>query len=140
MSISLIDFSNLSPKEKKKALEEMKKEIGVSGIVQEWNVSRSKVYNLLHEFDIPVNTKKRTLKPRKPKQNPENITASNQSGSSEPIREVKSSLTSDDGSKFSLYLETQGSARFINETLQNILSTHNLNNSRLQINISVQEI
>lgn len=133
MTLSLEDFSNLSTKEKKKTLEDMKKEMGVSGIVQAWNVSRSKVYNLLHDFDIPVTPKKRTLKPKKP----DTLQAENQENKSSGS---KDNMQPDDSSKFSLYLETQGSAKFINETVQNLLTANNLNGSMLQINISVQEI
>jgi len=42
--------------------------------------------------------------------------------------------------KFSFYLDTQGSGRFINETLQLLLASEKLSNSELRLNISIEQI
>jgi len=158
MTISLSDFNNLSEKEKKKTLDSLKKEIGVGGMVKEWDISRSKVYSMLHEFDIAVSSRKHKLKPQKPtktsvskKQDKSDTDMSSQADDSQTSgsegMKKKSAAQSeldfglkDDSSKFSLYLETQGTASFINETVQNLLGSQQLEGSNLQVNISLQEI
>jgi hypothetical protein len=154
--ISLSDFNTLSQKDKKKTLEELKKEIGVSGIAKEWDISRSKTYSLLHEFNISVGSKGRT-KLKKPIKPSENIKATstkdndkqnnssaekagqttNKSGRSESSLSFD---TQENDSKFSIYLETQGDASFINETVQHLLQSEKLASSKLHLNISLQEV
>jgi len=158
MTISLSELNNLPEKDKKKTLENLKKEIGVSGMVKEWDISRSKVYSMLHELDITVSSRKHKLKPQKPTKTPSAAKAQDNSDinssspteepkPTEPARIKKTSIASDldfdakdDAAKFSLYLETQGTASFINETVQLILGSQKLEGSHLQVNISLQEI
>lgn len=155
MTVSLSDFNNLSEKEKKKTLESLKKEIGVSGLVKEWNVSRSKVYSMLHEYDIAVSDRKHKLKPKRPakagetKHNQEDSETSSAEASSSTGTEGKKKSASPpselefdikDDSKFSLYLQTQGTASFINETVRLLLGSQKLEGSNLQVNITLQEI
>jgi len=163
MTISLSDFNNLSEKDKKKTLEDLKKDIGVSGIAKEWDISRSKTYSLLHEFNISVGSKGRKSKLKKPIKTSENITKvsdkkenNTQSSDSSETEQLsnktvgmgklvgaESSLmldTKEDASKFSLYLETQGTASFINETVQHLLRSEKIASSNLHINISLQEV
>lgn len=157
MTISLSDFKNLSEKDQKKTLENLKKEIGVSGIVKEWNVSRSKVYSMLRQYNIAVGSKHK-LKPQKPHktsaESPDNndttrvSTPADQPSPAEtaetsnrkPLPSSLSFAGKDDAAKFSLYLETQGTASFINETVQMLLGSQKFADSNLQVNISLQEI
>lgn len=159
MTISLSDFNNLSEKDKKKTLDNLKKELGVGGLVKEWDISRSKVYSMLHEFDIAVSARKHKLKPQKPNK----TLASNetqdktdtdisshandrQTSGSSRMRKKPSDQSEldfalkDDAAKFSLYLETQGTVCFINETVQLLLGSEQLEGSNLHVNISLQEI
>ncbi len=157
MTISLSDFNNLSEKDKKKTLESLKKEIGVNGLVKEWNVSRSKIYSMLHEYDIAVSATKHKLKPKrpaktteasKPKSEGEASTASAEASSAPGSTGARrsGSLPAElefeikDDAKFSLYLETQGNASFINETVQLLLGSQKFVGSNLQVNITLQEI
>ncbi|MEA4924433.1 MAG: hypothetical protein VB084_03895 [Syntrophomonadaceae bacterium] len=157
MTISLSDFNTLSEKDKKKTLESLKKEIGVNGLVKEWNVSRSKIYSMLHEYDIAVSAAKHKLKPKRPAKTTEaskpksavEASTSSAEASSAPgsigarrSGSLPAELEFDikDGAKFSLYLETQGNASFINETVQLLLGSQKFAGSNLQVNISLQEI
>jgi len=161
MTISLSDFNNLPEKDKKKTLEELKKDIGVSGIAKEWDISRSKTYSLLHEFNISVGSKGRKPKLIKPTKTSENLTKisdkkgskstdsskneqlANKTVAMEKLVGAESTLnfdTKEDASKFSLYLETQGTASFINETVQHLLRSEKIASSNLHINISLQEV
>jgi len=164
MIISLSDFNNLSEKDKKKTLENLKREVGVSGIIKEWNISRSKAYSMMREFDISVNTKasrpsrtKMTDKSLKKKnneagnvqanENTNTATASNPQvdkslgSSGKTISSTSTAIASqNESSKFHLYVETQGSASMINETLNTLLGSGRLTDTNLQINITLQEI
>jgi hypothetical protein len=159
MTISFYDFNNLSEKDKKKTLENLKKEIGVGGMVAEWNISRSKVYSLLHQLDIAVSAKNHKLRPQKPNKpaasaktsdnSDINITPpADNSSSAESTGARKTPATpseldfaaKDDAAKFSLYLETQGTVSYINETIQLLLGSQKLEGSNLQVHISLQEL
>jgi hypothetical protein len=157
MVISLSDFNKLSEKDKKKTLENMKKEIGVSGIVKAWEISRSKAYSMLRESNISLSTKAR--RPSKISNADASSDSQNTATASTevPVRQTsqttkrpvnpsaqKESLldfdTKADGSKFFLNLETQGTALLINETIHSLLGSEKLSNSNLHLNITLQEI
>ena len=159
MTISLSDFNNLAEKDKKKTLENLKKEIGVGGMVKEWNISRSKVYSMLHQLDIAVSAKNHKLKPQKPNKKPASTKSADnrdvnisspaddpQATRSRARRKTPSTQSAlefdvkDNAAKFSLYLETQGNASFINETVQLLLASQKFEGANLHVNISLQEI
>jgi|GEM_PF-1543157 len=165
MIISLSDFNNLSEKDKKKTLENLKRDVGVNGIIKEWNISRSKAYSMMREFDISVNTKpsrpsktKMSNKTNRDKNNEgvnvevndknNNIAAASDpqghdslGTSGKTTSSVSTVIPSQNGlSKFHLYVETQGSASMISETLNTLLTSGRLTDTNLQINITLQEI
>ncbi len=148
MVISLLEFDNLSEKDRKKTLQELKSEIGVSGLVEAWSVSRAKIYSMLHELNVPVN-------PRKPRKAGEEAP----SGSSHPhgkrsrnkgkdennektIPEYAQSyqVLNADGPKFTLSLDTQGEASAISQTIQLLLSSGKFEHTNLHINLRLEEV
>lgn len=151
MVISLSEFNSLNEKEKKKTLQELKSEVGVSGLVEAWSVSRAKIYSMLHELNIPVNPRK----PRKTGANPPDILIKHSSEQKQSGRERKSKkqsketnpemmgvydVISADGSKFSLSLDTQGHASAISQTIQLLLSSGKFENTNLHLNLRLEEI
>ena len=50
MAVSLSDFESMPEKDKQKILQELKNEIGVSGMAKAWEMSRTKVYSMLHDL------------------------------------------------------------------------------------------
>lgn len=158
MTISLSDFNQLPAKEKKEVLQDLKKNLGVSGIVQAWEISRSKVYSMLKEFDIALDSKKGPKsKPDKPKVSFEKenqdknrkirtsselkrnkLTEESKTGKSEQTLAWESDLMEE--AKFSLYLDTQGTGEIISQTLQLLLGSEQLSNSDLHLNISIEEM
>ena len=150
MAVSLSDFESMPEKDKQKILQELKNEIGVSGMAKAWEMSRTKVYNMLHDFNVPVDSKRgrqRKEKTSAEKELNETVQPIRASSSNiTPIEDAdrfKSSLELEeekDETKFSFYLDTQGSGRFINETLQLLLASEKLSNSELRLNISIEQI
>lgn len=164
MVISLSEFNNLSDEDKKKTLKNLKLEVGVSGIVNEWNISRSKAYSMMRGLNISVNTK--ASRPSKTKMIDEslkdknnevgNIQANNNANTAtatnpqadeshgtarNPILSQSTVTASrNNSSKFHLYVETQGSASMINETLRMLLESGRLTDFNLKINMTLQEI
>ncbi len=157
MVISLSDFNKLSEKDKKKTLENLKQEIGVSGIVKAWEISRSKAYSMLREFNISLNRK--ISRPSKTKKTDDSLDNQNNATapSDLPIPQTHQTVersgnmgapeeslldfdTKADGSKFFLNLETQGTALLINETIHALLGSGKLSNSNLHLSITIQEI
>lgn len=148
MSISISDFNALSEQEKRETLQDLKNQIGVSGIVKEWEISRAKVYSMLKKFNIPVkNNATDELKPTTlSTENSQEFHGHKHLSDAIDQKEhftQESSLkfnTSDSSSKFSLYLETNGTIQLVSETIQMLLGAEKLANTNLHVNISLQEI
>ena len=148
MVISLSDFNKLAEKDKKKTLQDLKQQVGVSGIVKAWDISRSKAYSMLREFNISINTK--AIRPSKTKKADQNTdmsagqTDEKKDQSKPKLGKVppNSALTMDtnDDSKFYLSLETQGTAPLINDAIQALLGSGQLSNANYHLNITIQEI
>lgn len=156
MAISLNDFNNLTQEEMKETLQNLKAQIGVSGIVNAWGISRSKVYGMLNDLNIPLNPRGR--KTSKTSASGEKKTAPDKQVSAETAKGKKngkpktkqkhitpeSSLDFDmeevNDSKFSLYLETEGSASFISEAVQMLLAANKFTSANMHVNITLKEI
>ncbi|MDD3364956.1 MAG: hypothetical protein PHZ03_08255 [Syntrophomonas sp.] len=149
MVISLSDFNKLSEKDKKKTLENLKQELGVSGIVKAWEISRSKVYSMLRESNISVNRK--ISRPSKTKKADASLESQNAATATHSPTERPGNLvepeesqldfdTKADGSKFFLNLETEGTAPLINETIHALLGSGKLSSANLHLSITLQEI
>lgn len=164
MIISLSEFAELSSRDKKNTLSDLKSDIGVSGIVEAWGISRSKVYNMLKELDIPRNSKTgskaRSIKTTKKAKHQEsentpvdqktaasenNLSSSkagkNGSRKGKRLAPYAPGLTSEEVySKFSLHMDTEGNALYISDTLQNILASAKLSNANLHVNVTLEEL
>ena len=155
MVITLSDFNKLSEKDKKETLEKMKQEVGVSGIAKEWEISRSKAYSLLHDLNISVNRKIKKPSKTKNRNKPNNILddrktdiSSQSTTAKQQVGQLRKNITKQsldfdsrkDSSKFSLYLETQGTSMLIDETLHKLLGSENLTNFNLHVEIKLQEL
>ncbi len=148
MVISLSDFNKLAEKDKQKTLQDLKQQVGVSGIVKAWDISRSKAYSMLREFNISINTK--AIRPSNSKKADQNTdTSAGQTDEKKDKSKPKlgkvppnSALTVEttDDSKFYLSLETQGTAPLINDTIQALLASGKLSNANFHLNITIQEI
>jgi hypothetical protein len=151
MVISLSDFESMSDKDKRKILKELKNEIGVSGIAKAWEISRTKVYSMLHAFNVPVDSR-RGRQPKNDKTSPEkeldkpvkkmssnnnHVDQENNTNSSKPSLEPEKET---EETKFSFYLDTQGTGTFVSETLQLLIASGKLSNSVLRLNISIEEM
>ncbi len=151
MVISLSDFESMPDTDKRKILEELKNEIGVSGIAKAWEISRTKVYNMLHTFNVPVDSR-RGRQPKNNKTSPEKeldkpvlkkSSNNNHADQENNINILKPSLEPEektDETKFSFYLDTQGTGTFVSETLQLLIASGKLSNSVLRLNISIEEM
>ena len=158
MTISLSEFNQLTAKEKKEVLQDLKKNLGVSGIVKAWEISRSKAYSMFKEFDIALDSKKgpktKLEKPKVSFETENKETGKKVRPSSEPSQDAMAEEfkigRSDqtpvweadmmEDAKFTLYLDTQGTGEIISKTLQLLLGSEQLSNSDLHLNISIEEI
>lgn len=144
MVVSLAEFETMPEKDRKKVLRGMKSEIGVNGITEAWGISRSRVYNMLHELNIP-------LEPRK--------TGKSDSASKRGKKSEKSEIGGDmkektahpeipnprlefetDSPPFALHLETSGKVEAISEAVQLLLSSDKLSSSNLHLNLTINQI
>lgn len=148
--LTLNEFNNISEEEQKATLQSLKSEFSVKEIIEAWNISRSKFYSMLHKFKIPTEVRK----PKKSNgqkysskaatyptiQKP--VTKRSNNKANELVVDVADVLIDNPGpnNKFSLQLDTQGSASLISETLQMILKSEQVANSTLHINLQIKQI
>lgn len=165
MVISMSEFTKLSEKEQHNTLNDLKQTIGVNGIVEAWGISRSKVYSMLLEYNIPTNGKgtsktegKKTANSRKESRNEPGSTehtkktmVSNKASSPTGNRKTRKTRRPrssnpvlhsgpEEDSKFTLHMDTQGTATVISEALQLILESNQFSHSNLHVNLMVEEI
>ncbi|HWP97823.1 MAG TPA: hypothetical protein VN426_13340 [Syntrophomonadaceae bacterium] len=165
MVISMSDFSKLSQKEQHSTLDELKQTIGVAGIMDAWGISRSKVYSMMLEFNIPSaskrtpkNESRKTTNSRKESKNgtesvdqDQKTMASNKANSSTNKRNTRKTRRPrstnsvmhagrEEDSKFTLQMDTQGSAAVISEALQHLLESSQFSHTNLHINLMLEQI
>lgn len=139
MLVSLSEFENLNEKEKKKVLRQMKSEVGVSGIVEAWGVSRSKVYSMLHDFNVPLDPRKPRKADESKKDQDESWEASDVGSDGDKRAEFRLELE-ENPSPFSLHLETRGNLAAISETVQLLLGSGKLAKTNLHLNLTITEV
>lgn len=144
MVVSLSEFEAMPEKDRKRTLREMKSEIGVNGITEAWGISRSRVYNLLHELNIPLEPKKTRKgegadKRRKKNENSEVQRELTVNSDHLDIPDPRLDFEVDSPS-FTLHLETSGSVGTISEAVQLLLSSGKLSNSNLHLNLTINQI
>lgn len=144
MVVSLAEFETMPEKDRKKTLRELKSEIGVNGITEAWGISRSRVYNLLHELNIPLEPRKTRKgegaeKRRRKNENPEGQGEISVNTDHTDIPYPRLDFETE-AAPFTLHLETSGSVGAISEAVQLLLSSGQLSNSNLQLNLTINQI
>lgn len=144
MVVSLAEFETMSEKDRKKVLREMKSEMGVNGITEAWGISRSRVYNLLHELNIPLEPRKTgkgdgNAKRRKKNEKAEIGWDMNDKLAHPEIPNPRMEFETD-SPPFALHLETSGSVGAISEAVHLLLSSDKLNSTNLHLNLTINEI
>lgn len=144
MVVSLAEFETMPEKDRKKALREMKSAIGVNGITEAWGISRSRVYNLLHELNIPLEPRKTSKSEGPEKRRPKNETPEaqgemtvNTDHSDIPTPRLEFEA---DSPPFTLHLETSGNVGAISEAVQLLLSSGKLSSSNLHLALTINQI
>ena len=106
---------------------------------------------LLHAFNVPVDSR-RGRQPKDNKTSPDKeldkpvlkkSSNNNQAKQENNINSCEPSLEPEektDETKFSFYLDTQGTGTFVSETLQLLIASGKLSNSVLRLNISIEEM
>lgn len=56
--LSLDEFEAMSKNEQKELLENLKEEMGTTALIKHWGISRTKMYNMIHQLGIPVHNKR----------------------------------------------------------------------------------
>lgn len=137
-AVSLEKFREL-PREQQVAIhEEMKKSIGIEGILNKWDLSRSKYYYLLKKLKLNENKQpenghqefEASPTPNKPK--PNNLSALD-------FEESPTPMAIDTKERMPYSLSVQGSSKLVSammKSLEDIISTSDSNYS---VNITVKE-
>ncbi len=126
-AVSLEKFQKLAPEEKFSVLEQMKKDMGVDGILKQWKISRSKYYKIRNELnpssvsaDSPYDTEKDT--------NTEDILGYDFEDISLPEQ------------KFSFTMNMVGSLDPLTSTLELLNQSQLISSANMRISVHIQEI
>lgn len=125
-AVSLEKFEKMEPSEKLSVLEQMKKDMGVDGILKQWKISRSKYYKIrnglnasLASTDSPSDTERYM--------NTENILADD-----------LDSLVAEQ--KFSFTMNMVGSLDPLTSTLELLNQSQLISSANMRISVHIQEI
>lgn len=138
-TVSLEQFKDLSREEQITIHEEMKKNMGVDGILKHWNLSRSKYYYMLRKLKLNTDN---------PEQN-ESKTKSKPSGSRKGTRDYKAPLdleqppapmfnSSED--KMLVSVSIQESPQVVNAILKSVEELLHTSNSNYSFNLTIREL
>ena len=124
-AVSLEKFAKMEPSEKLSVLEQMKKDMGVDGILKQWKISRSKYYKIrnglnasLASADSPSDTERYI--------NTENI--------------LTDDLDFVPEQKFSFTMNMVGSLEPLTSTLELLNQSQLISSANMRISVHIQEI
>ncbi|MEN6461175.1 MAG: hypothetical protein ABFC94_07395 [Syntrophomonas sp.] len=145
MTISYSDFKQLPTEQQKDTLEVLRNEIGISALIKSWGISRSKIYNIIHDLGLSVSPKNKKSKTNENETHGK--TKKKQSISQQNKLDVKGinsaqhniAETSLGNLPFSVSLTAQGSFQAVSEKLQ-YLFQQNVPNTNVRITVNIDEI
>lgn len=151
MTITYSDFKNLSEEEQKTMLEKLRNEVGVSELIKTWGISRSKIYNMIHDLGLSVASKGKHLK--------ENKNSATATGVKQTKKRVVSRQNGSDVNVaypgeldpgaignltkqqlFSIALTTQGPSQVVSKKLQLLFENNFIPNTNVRITVNIDEI
>jgi hypothetical protein len=139
LTISYSDFKELSRERQKETLEALRKEVGVSELIKIWGVSRSKLYNMIHEFDLSVSSKGNKSKPK-----PKLKKSLKEKMQSDPARQEMENNKDDSAviqpNVFSMSLNAEGTFKNVSEKLQFLFQQNIVPDTNVRISLNIDEI
>jgi hypothetical protein len=131
-AVSLEQFNNL-PKEQQIAVhEKMKENLGVTGILGAWGISRSKYYYLLKKLNQYNQLNNAIEKPSSPAGKIKNISSA--------ASKRKLTALSAETEKMSFSLSIQGPSKIVGKIMHSIEEMYNEPESSLLVSFTVQEL
>jgi predicted DNA-binding protein YlxM (UPF0122 family) len=134
--ISLKQFEMLDPEKQKSILSQMKKELGVNGILEQWNISRSKYYSILKKIKTSSSSIEGKSEVSGNAEGDNKIFANSEDASI--IAQNKQPKT---GQKFSISINNVlGTKETLTSTLQYLSQFQISPSSNMRISIQIEEI
>jgi hypothetical protein len=141
MTISYSDFKQLPREQQKETIELLRNEIGISTLIKTWGISRSKIYNIIHELDLSVSPKRKDSKINI-KDSPKNTKSKKQSKLNNNLNDIKLSnvdIPLEQSPYFSVSMSAQGPFQTVSEKLL-YLFQHNVPDTNVRITINIDEV
>ena len=126
-AVSLEKFEKLAPEDKFSVLEQMKKEMGVDGILKQWKISRSKYYKLRNGLNVSADSSDSPFD-AEGKTNTEDILSYDLENISLPEQ------------KFSFTMNMVGSLDPLTSTLELLNQSQLISSANMRISVHIQEI
>lgn len=126
-AVSLEKFQKLVPEEKLSVLEQMKKDMGVDGILKQWKISRSKYYKIRNQLNESLASEGNTPE-EGTYENTENIFANDLENINLPEQ------------KFSFTMNMVGSLDPLTSTLELLNQSQLIASANMRISVHIQEI
>lgn len=134
-TITLEEFNQLPHKEQVAIHGEMKNKIGVSGILEAWNLSRNKYYYMVKKRNLNEDKPKRSKKDSKP------LAVDQTYDSTQKAKKtIRQSIENAEGEKVSFDITIQGSTEVVSTILESITEIYNSPNTVFEVNMSVRQI
>ncbi len=141
-AVSLDKFNSL-PRDQQLAIhEEMKKSMGISGILKKWNLTRSKYYYLVKKLKLNENNHSEPKNITKEKSDVYTAASSTAKASLDfeetPVSQAQATNAIQEKMSFSLSI--QESPQVLNAMLKSLEDMIHTSNSNFSVNITIKEI
>jgi len=126
-AVSLEKFQKLAPEEKFSVLEQMKKDMGVDGILRQWKISRAKYYKIRNGLNVSAVSADSSFDTERDT-NTEDILSYDLENISLPEQ------------KFSFTMNMVGSLDPLTSTLELLNQSQLISSANMRISVHIQEI
>jgi hypothetical protein len=125
-AVSLEKFQKMEPSEKLSVLEQMKKDMGVDGILKQWKISRSKYYKIKNGLNV-------------------SLASADSLADTDTYMNTENILTDDPNSnieeqKFSFTMNMVGSLDPLTSTMELLNQSQLISSASMRISVHIQEI
>lgn len=135
-TISLEEFNRMPHNEQIAVHDEMKKAMGINGILDAWNISRSKYYYMMKKLNPETTGSEKQAEPKQKKQQ-KRMPAR---GKQNIVKETRAALKRDAADKVAFSVSIEGSQQAVSKILESVADMNMAPDANFVVNVSIQQI
>lgn len=136
--VSWEEFNSLPHDKQREVLEEMKKTIGINGILEAWNLTRSKYYYMMKKLNLNEDTGDKPTEPKMEKKHKRSSAKHKEQHTTEG--KSRTSRAEDKTEKVAFSLSVEGSQKTVSKVLESVADMYITPEASYIVNVSVQQV